>query len=339
MWRAEAGCRSLLGARYRAGGSGVRHYDYKTAHPRAIPSDPAEQPVVLEMVRDAMGVQNVLGRMPVPQQRASAVVLAGNSGLPAGAVGQHVCLLGDVKRPGQLFRAPSGGTYSTQEEDVVKNWLLAENAANDTPIRTALSGIWEAYGMKDFGSNDTRTKQGVNFTNLTTSSSKTLAGLSSVAPSPYERLYAEAWVVGPALLRPKLGRRPDAYDEARFLSTSLVFVAGPNAGAEGSDSRSTTKRTFNAYLARNQRNFLDAVEWTYFAALHAVAMEGKRVALLPWISGQLYAGPHLRTYGVESDGSALYGVLRRVLYKECEFASRKRAPLGCAFDRVAVVFM
>lgn len=330
------------GIKYRATRrSKIALYDYKTFRAGNIPYAPKEEPVELEVVSDKFGVQNFLARLSRDEQATSAVVCAGNSGLPGGAVGAHINVHKDITTCDELKLAPEsmGGTYGTQEEDVVKNWLLSEHAKRNTSLLESMNEFFHMYGMVDYQGHDktrvTKTKQGVNYTNLKDSDPNIIKHLLKNS-FPYTRLYAEALVVRNTYLRPKIGRKPDIYKEDEFVLTNLVFVAGPNVGAWGKNENSTTRRTYNKFLALNETAFLDGVKWTYFAALHSIAMEGKRIALLPWISGALYAGRYIDTYGVNSDGSMMQDVINKVLDMDCDIQN-ERSILRCAFDRVVVV--
>ena len=193
--------------------------------------------------------------------------------------------------------------------------------------------------MSNYNGTGPETIQGINYNNLQKSSKKIINELNKKG-FRLQRLYAQAIVVRDTYLRPKTNRNPDAYKNS-YLLTNLVFVAGPNVGAKGSgDGRSTTKRTFNTYLSHHYDLFIEAVKWTYFAALHSIAMEGKRIALLPWISGDLYAGNFKATYGVNNTdgGSEMQKAIGEVLKWQCNFQG-KPYPLGHAFDRVAVVHL
>jgi len=309
-------------------------YDYKSKKAPAdnIPHAAVATPLAsVEIVRDLFGVQNVL---QTERSSKSAVLLAGNSGLPGGAVGRDIKL-----RRHLLVDSLKGHDYKTQEEDVVKSWLLTELDRNKTNIETSIDLIWGKYGMIDFNSPDKKTIQKVNYTNLTKSHPELVAAMK-LSGQPFEKLYADALVVRNALLSPKLSRKPDTYDFSKAIATTLVFVAGPNVGAKGNsdDPHSTTLRTFNHFLSKNYHKFRDAVKWTYYAALHAMAMEGRDVALLCWVSGDLYAGDFKEQYGVKnkSDDSELRGILDAVLDMEC-LVQGTQATLRQCFRRVVVV--
>ena len=147
----------------------VASYDYKTRSANTIPSLPLQHKAHLEVHRDALGVQNFLyEQLSTNDQSKAAVVVAGNSGLPGGAVGLHTNVIKDVVTRAQLLVSPvsNRSTYGTQEEDVVKNWLLSECDLNGAPILSSMNLIFGEYGMLDYTDTSPRTKQGVNFTNV-----------------------------------------------------------------------------------------------------------------------------------------------------------------------------
>jgi hypothetical protein len=328
MWRAN----QMLAQLYRGkelDTEKIAIYDYKAKRADVIPHEPVKEPVIdVEIVKDAFGVQNVLANMKMGK---TAVLLAGNSGLPGGAVGLNMKIKGDI-----AVKSLQDKSYGTQEEDVVKGWLMTEYNVIGKKIEDNMDLIWDKYGMMDFSSTDTRTRQGVNYTNLKLSQPILIKTLKLIG-HPLEKLYADALVVRNALLSPKLSRKPDKYNYSEAVSTTLVFVAGPNVGAKGSgDKRSTTLRTFNEALSEDYEKFRNAVKWTYYAALHAMAMEGRDVALLCWVSGDLYAGPFSHIYGVKSDGSELKKIITEVLNMKCIIKGNTSTLSNC-FTKVVVV--
>jgi hypothetical protein len=66
-------------------------------------------------------------------------------------------------------------------------------------------------------------------------------------------------------------------------------------------------------------------------------MEGCKIVLLPWISGALYAGPHLRTYGVESDGQEVIDIVNEVLNMRAYDKEHNETILGHFFIEVSVI--
>lgn len=307
----------------------ISQYDYKTYRANDINHDPLASavPEIVIMLTD-FGVQNILKDY---EGKKHAVCLAGNSGLPAGAVGLHMKITKSIKTTKDL----ESKNYTTQEEDVVKNWLLTEEHKNIAKMHDNLNLIWNEYGMLDYNKTDPKTKQGVNYNNLSKSNPTLLSNMKS--SDPFEKFYAEALAVRNAHISPKLSTSPDKYNFDESNPTTLIFVAGPNVGAKGGgDNKSTTLRTFNEFLSQNYSNFKEAIKWTYYAALHAMASEGCRVALLCWISGALYAGPFRKIYGVDSDGKELVNILKEVLNMRC-YSKGRETQLKFMFSDVIVV--
>ena len=69
----------------------VKVYDYTTRDEDNIPHKPNAMSVTLEVIKDTYGVQNVLATLTLDEQIKSAVVCAGNSGLPGGSWTRHQC--------------------------------------------------------------------------------------------------------------------------------------------------------------------------------------------------------------------------------------------------------
>eukprot|EP00961_Rhodomonas_salina_P205374 2772355-Rhodomonas_salina.1 len=92
--------------------------------------------------------------------------------------------------------------------------------------------------MVEADGGSTRTFQGVDY------------ALEGRRTSPSAEVYRDAWVVRGCRLSVKRhakgrGRSAEgAYDTARSFPTTLVFVAGPNAGAKGGCKSSSMRRTY-----------------------------------------------------------------------------------------------
>ena len=94
------------------------------AQPASQPQQPGtqtpQQPCQVEVIIDAGGITTVGHAMHSTNTGANiATVLAANSGRPGGA-----CRAGD----GTIQRSTIHGGHSTQEEDVIANWLLASGS-------------------------------------------------------------------------------------------------------------------------------------------------------------------------------------------------------------------
>ena len=187
------------------------------------------------------------------QNKKVGVMVAGNSGRPAGNVGNDDEVAGDQVHEG----------HKTQEESVVSSWMLGECMTCDAMGALFRRTIAARWGMKTINATDHETIQGVDYTKA----------------SPED--YADAWVVRDAtMLVPKTGAETKA---------TLVFVSGPNVGNGGTDTGSM-QRTRNGEMARNYALFLEGVKCAVRAGLDAMIVEGVDVALVARISCGIYAG-------------------------------------------------
>lgn len=272
----------------------------------------------VELIRCPGGITTVGHQMHSTDPSANiATVLAANSGRPGGA-----CRAAD----GRLERSTIHGGHSTQEEDVVSNWLLACGSTWQERERLFELVSFE-WGLADPAGTSTRTLQGVDYTR--------------VFPSIEARMYADAWALPSQALCRKEGTR---FDTNHKYPTTLVFVAGPNANPPRSHPpNSSMRRTFCA-KAHDAREFFEAgTAWAIYAALCAAKDSECNVVLLPFVSGGLYAGPWRGAKGrldayVENinrmlgvhDGHEVKGVMPD---------NTEVPPLGRFFSQVAVVVL
>ena len=192
------------------------------------------------------------------QNKKVGVMVAGNSGRPAGSVGNDDEVAGVVRPCDQVHEG-----HKTQEESVVSSWMLGECRTCDAMGALFRRTIAARWGMKTINATDHETIQGVDYTKA----------------SPED--YADAWVVRDAtMLVPKTGAETKA---------TLVFVSGPNVGNGGTDTGSM-QRTRNGEMARNYALFLEGVKCAVRAGLDAMIVEGVDVALVARISCGIYAG-------------------------------------------------
>lgn len=337
MWRSEWMCSRIL---YR-GSSDFAHYDYTRKRAKPIPHTPFATPAkVVEITTHRWGMQHWIMQKHLLKETHKGVTkigvgVAGNSGIPFGAIG-----LNPPKSEAALIKK----IYNTQEEDVVRSWILTEMylAKKDgkmSSIQTYLNklrtddGSW-AYGLIDLSdtNEDTnfKTIQQVNYTNLQAS--------PNLNPKfPFERLYADAYVVREAHIARKTDRQH--HDFGNIVPVTLSFVAGPQADLMTleKEARSTTRRTLNMLAATDKAHFEECVKWTYYACLHSLAMEGCKIAMLPWISGGLYAGVHRDTYGVDSDGEEVMRIVNEVLNMRAFDEDGKATTLGHFFLDVSII--
>lgn len=306
-----------------------RHHDLKPtsngeiALP-ALPPPPAhiDKPAECEKCVDSGGVTNVGLRLHLERpSRRIGTMIAGNSGRPGGACGL----------PNKTVTALHA-QHRTQEEDVVANWLTTEcfNAgksfdANEGDALTCASNIYAStiarkWGMVEPQGTSASTLQGVDYTSST-----------------HGGAYGDAWSVEGAHLCAKRatgaasGAAANAFVASEQFPTTLVFVAGPNAGARGRDDASTTRRTFNSHMQADYALFRAGVKAALHAGLHTMAAMGCDVALVAHVSAGIYAGDAHRAR------------IRReypVIVQEILLDTRQQPkPLGCYFERVVLTLL
>lgn len=246
------------------------------------------------------GSTNVATRLEHEQERVS-VLIAGNSGRPGGMIG-HI-------ENGRGVVRDLGNSHSTQEEDVVSNWLLTyENITGYSPshVYDSTIGGRRRWGMVNPGSErSAKTLQGVNY--------------KSARPGDYY----DAWIVNDCFVSEK--KKDVAYGDGDAYNTScsLVFVAGPcclsrslsMGGNATKDYTRTIDRTYNDAMNNDYDLFIRGVAETFRAALDAMILNDVTVAILCHVSGGVYAGNHAIRYGDRNkdDCSELQEVVKKVL--------------------------
>ena len=210
------------------------------------------------------------------QKARLGVMVAGNSGRPGG----------DVGTTNGVQKVHTN--HKTQEEDIVSNWLITESngssSERDSLYNDTIYNVWGMCTPK--GSTDIKTIQGVDYVNTT---------------NPTK--YADAWVVKNAYLSPKMNETGRwTFDVNRKFPASLVFVAGPNAGA-GRSKYGSTKRTLNSLAMRDDDKgytfFKEGVKEAIRTGLDAMAADGVDIALIAKVSCGIYAGPHKKKINME----------------------------------------
>ena len=277
-------------------------------------------PAQLEVCVDAGGLTNVAIACLAAQQvngvggswRVGTMVAA-NSGRPGGAC--SASSTGGRTLETEKLHAH----HKTQEEDVVSNWLLT--AAEDNPgadpmqvmDRLFARTVSRQWGMSHPERSDCDTLQNIDY--------------RDAKPAKY----ADAWVVRGVWLSRKEVAPVRRFDFSTQYPTSLYFVSGPNAGAQGRDPRSSTRRTFNEEAAATYGIFREGVKAAVRAGLLAMAMDGCDVALLAGVATGLYAGDHRST--IRSEYAAL---VNEILAEPMQHEGISSAPhtLGECFARV-----
>ena len=200
-----------------------------------------------------------------------ATLVASNSGRPGGAC-RGVS--------GELDPRRVHPNHTTQEEDVVSNWVIT--AASSWADRAReFARISHSFGLCDPSGTSTETVQGVDYTRPT----RALGA----------RIYADAWYVDDARLSNKYVVAPGTarFETAETYATTLVFCSGPNASRPSARTAGTSSmlRTFSEAANRDRDFFEAGAAWAVYTALHASAASGCDSVLIPFVSGGLYAGP------------------------------------------------
>lgn len=214
-------------------------------------------------------------------------VIASNSGRPGGACrGRDEAL--DIDKIHE--------NHTTQEEDIVSNWMIAETGAlSDDPKNQAammnmlFKPVSDAFGLERPLGTDHKTKQLVDYT-LGKAVDVNTGKWISLGP----RVYADAWCYEGATLCEKTHETggPKYVTKNQYKST-LVFCSAPNASyPKGRPSTSSMLRTYSK-AANGDKSYFDAGSaWAVYTALYASAIGGCNTVFLPFVGGGVYAGPH-----------------------------------------------
>ena len=199
-----------------------------------------------------------------------ATLIASNSGRPGGAC-RGVS--------GELDQRRVHPNHTTQEEDVVSNWVTT-TASSWPECVSEFARISHSFGLCDPSGTSTETVQAVDYTRP----SRAVGA----------RIYADAWYVDGV----RLSNKRDAcgamyFDTTETYATTLVFCSGPNASrpSAGTAASSSMLRTFSEAASRDRDFFELGAAWAVYTALHASAACGCDSVLIPFVSGGLYAGP------------------------------------------------
>lgn len=240
------------------------HFSLRRGQRLTPPDHPHPAVVSCELVTVVGGATSLAHQLySADKTLRLGLMVAANSGRPGGACGGR----------GKVMQIHP--RHTTQEEDIVANWMLTE-AGRCQRMQNKLfnSTIDQRWGLEEVEGESTATFQGVDYM-------RTLDPLD----------YADAWVVRGALVSAKTAE--PTFDVARKAPCVLVFVAGPNAGASGLSTGSTA-RTKNAGASRASAYgfFREALKAGLRAGLEAMAAEGVDVALVARVSCGIYAGVH-----------------------------------------------
>lgn len=189
------------------------------------------------------------------------IMLAGNSGLPGGAVGRSSGSYGFKDRSSRDVVHPN---HRTQEEDIVSDWLVTEKAIRKKSYQETFSLIDKMWGFKAQNATNTMTLQGMDYRNL------------SSATRGFRTAYSDVWVVKNALLsRKEVSASGKSYNTKKVFQADLFFVGGPNGNANRGPS-SSTGRTLN----KEAYDYVD--QYPFSLSLGVEGSDGK------WNEAKLY---------------------------------------------------
>jgi hypothetical protein len=117
------------------------------------------------------------------------------------------------------------------------------------------------------------------------------------------------------------------FDTSQVFPTTLVFCAGPNAGARVTD-RGSTARTLHARAQQDFFFFRDCLKEAVAASLDALVDQGCTIALVAQVSCGIYAGDHRSRIGQD-----FLPLLNEVLAERVGPSQLER---GCYFEAVLV---
>ncbi len=213
------------------------------------------------------------------------VMVAGNSGLPGGNVGKKGT---DVTLNHEKINA----NHTTQEEDIVSTWLTATCFSKNMEIGSEECKViqTEEFNIikKKWGFEDLEPLPKIDQGPPIPKPHLLTIQKMIYSPNQHENAYADAWVVRDAMLTTK---ENGGFKSDKTYPATLVFVAGPNAGAKGSDGGSMT-RTLNTSAADNYDLFKEQIKGAVRAGLDAMIMEGVDIAIVAGVSTGIYAGKH-----------------------------------------------
>jgi len=239
------------------------------------------------------------------------VMIAANSGLPGGALGNRLKsshIPRDFEQKLQHYL-----NVNTQEESVLAAAILSGISSQNSPIdkenylKSVLSQLEGSWGMSQpvHYSRDTHTIQGIDFTKSTNSKD-----------------YANVHVItGNLSLSPVLGRdKNKRIDETKRCPISqFVFADSVNANQRKGTPKGSMQRTLNRKAANDYEFFKSCIKEKLRASLDAMAAGGITHALVAPLSTGVYAGDH--KYDIGRD---FLGILDEVLEEPVGLNNIKR---------------
>jgi hypothetical protein len=236
------------------------------------------------------------------------VMIAGNSGLPGGALGS---------RPDAVTEADL--MLKTQEESIWANAILT--ACGTNPVKqqqfhdNTIGGKW---GMVDGPTGrSTMTKQGIDFT-------------STENVSDYNGIYlVNDCELSSESRSDKTNIRSSKYiEKGKKYPVVFAFADSINANAAIGTSTGTMKRTLNKRAIEDYDFFRDCIKEKLRSALDGMASQGVTHPLVARLSCGIYAGKHGARVNSDFDN-----ILREVLSEEVGPNSEQR---GRYFEDVII---
>lgn len=196
------------------------------------------------------------------------VMIAANSGLPAGALGYN---------PDEISERHLN--LPTQEESVWAAVVLA-NCGNNREKQLAfyantIQGQWGLLGLPE---NTTKTRQGIDFT-------------QSKDTADYNNSYVLSNTeVADVTIENKEGKSIKKLGKNRYKAT-IVFADSVNANPNQGQATGTMKRTLNPKAAENYNFFCECIRQKLRSALDGMAKEGVTDPIVAKLSCGIYAHP------------------------------------------------
>ena len=151
-----------------------------------------------------------------------------------------------------------------QEENVIRSWLQEEETRNGTPPQFTMNRVINAWYLPT----GTATVQpgGFDFVNTDDAS-----------------IYAHTVTENNCLIQ--------------GAAVTLVFAAGPNCSPD--TTRITMKLTRNVKAVSDTAFFMECLLNAYYGTLCAMRDANVEIALLPFLSSNIYVGPHKVWYTID----------------------------------------
>ena len=218
-----------------------------------------------------------------------------------GAVGVGVGIAGNSAKIGGGLTDGASGILKPQwdtlkggqEESVIQSWILDEQNHNGTQPQLTMNRVVNAWRLPDGASrvDFTATGESVDFVNTTDA-------------SDYARTVTEKNCI------------------IRGVSVTLVFAAGPNCNPD--TRKRTMELTRNVEAVKSKEFFKECLLNAYYGTLCAMRDAEVKIALLPFLSSNIYVGPHESWYTIDVATSLVRTALALVQ--------------GASFEKVIILY-